>query len=366
MASLNEGINRDPEQIGLYRALGATRSQIRSLFLTEGAIAGSVGAIGGLGFGVLIARAMTGSIGQLIQGVYGIAQQPEDLTIDSRLMAAAIVMGVVTSIVAAFIPARTASRVDPVQALQKGKYQVLSAGRSRMRLVMAVVLAGAAAVALVAGRSPVAFYAGYVMAMLGALLFTPSLALWLTRGLRPALKSLRPVEGALAADSLIQAPRRTSASVAALMLSLTLVTAFAGMARASYSSIVDWMETTLNPDLFVLPTQSLVIRTIRFPAQMGDQVAAVPVVEQLPEIPELALVVQGQGVEGGVAPGPVRLPVGQVAEVESGEAGGKSALGRPAAEAVDLDAAECRQVLRQVTADKASRTGDEDASQGVT
>jgi hypothetical protein len=60
--------------------------------------------------------------------------------------------------------------------------------------------------------------------------------------MRPLLKWLRPVEGALAADSLIQSPRRTSASVAALMLSLALVVAFAGMARASYDSIIDWME----------------------------------------------------------------------------------------------------------------------------
>ena len=36
----------------------------------------------------------------------------------------------------------------------------------------------------------------------------------------------------------VQAPRRTSATVAALMLSLALIVAFAGMARASYDSIV--------------------------------------------------------------------------------------------------------------------------------
>ena len=113
------------------------------------------------------------------------------------------------------------------------------------------------------------FYAGYVLAIVVALLLSPLLSLALARAIRPVLKWLRPVEGALAADSLIQAPRRTSASVAALMLSLALVVAFAGMARASYDSIIDWMKTALNPDLFVLPSQSLVVRTIRFPATMG-------------------------------------------------------------------------------------------------
>ncbi|MBI3493142.1 MAG: hypothetical protein HY047_15390 [Acidobacteria bacterium] len=55
-----------------------------------------------------------------------------------------------------------------------------------------------------------------------ALLLSPLLSLALARAIRPLLKWLRPVEGVLAADNLIQAPRRTSASVAALMLSLTL------------------------------------------------------------------------------------------------------------------------------------------------
>ena len=61
----------------------------------------------------------------------------------------------------------------------------------------------------------------------------------------------RPVEGALAADSLIEAPRRTSATVAALMLSLALVVALGGLARASYDSITRLDELRLNPDLFV-------------------------------------------------------------------------------------------------------------------
>src|SRR5258708_34654335 len=102
----------------------------------------------------------------------------------------------------------------------------------------------------------------------------------MSRALRPLLRWMRPVEGALAADSLIQAPRRTSASVAALMLSLALVIAFAGMARASYDSIIDWMNTALNPDLFVLPSENIVVRTMRFPPAMAAEISAIPGVER--------------------------------------------------------------------------------------
>ena len=92
---------------------------------------------------------------------------------------------------------------------------------------------------------------------------------------------MRPVEGALAADSLIQSPRRTSASVAALMLSLALVIAFGGMARGSYDSILDWMNTALNPDLFVIPSENIAVRTFRFPPSMAPQIAAIPGVSRV-------------------------------------------------------------------------------------
>src|SRR5205823_3298572 len=121
----------------------------------------------------------------------------------------------------------------------------------------------------------------YFLTVVVALLLGPFLSLALAKAIRPALKWLRPVEGPLAADSLIQAPRRTSASVAALMLSLALVVAFSGMARASYNSIVDWMNTTLNPDLFLLPSQSLDVQTNRFPATIGPEVAGMSGVQQV-------------------------------------------------------------------------------------
>jgi putative ABC transport system permease protein len=258
-------------EIGILRALGATRRQIRVLFLAESAVTGLIGSIGGLLFGLLIARAIAASIGTLLSDVYGVAQRADEIAASPGLLALALVIGMATSVVAALIPAQQAARVDPVQALQKGKYQVLSAGESRARIVAAAVFAAVSIACLAAGDSRVVFYVGYALAILVALLLGPLMSLALARGLRPLLKGLRPVEGALAADSLIQAPRRTSASVAALMLSLALVVAFAGMARASYESIIDWMDTALNPDLFVVPSQDIAIRTLRFPQAMETE-----------------------------------------------------------------------------------------------
>jgi putative ABC transport system permease protein len=262
-------------EIAMLRALGATRSQIRWLFLGESAVSGCVGSIVGVAGGVAIAQGISLSVGGLVSDVYSVARDTGDVAVSPLLVVAAIGIGVVTSVIGALGPAESAARADPVQALGKGRVHAVTRGQSRARLVLAFVGAVGAIGCLLAGRRA-GFYASYALAILVFLLLTPYLALALVRALRPLLKWIRPVEGALAADSLIQAPRRTSASVAALMLSLALVVAFGGMARASYASIADWVATAINPDLFIAPSQDIAMKTLRFPAEMGSELATLP------------------------------------------------------------------------------------------
>lgn len=262
-------------EIGILRALGATRRQIRTLFLAEGFIAGLVGSAAGVMFGSLLSRGIAAYISALLGDVYGLAQRAEELSGNPRLVAAAMALGVAASVFASWLPARSAARVDPVKALQKGRYQVLSAGENRIRMLVSLAMCAVAAACLLLAKGQLLFYAGYFLVMLAALLLTPAAALWLARLLRPALKWLRPVEGALAADSLVQSPRRTSATVAALMLSLALAIGFAGIARSSYNQIVDWLNVAFNPELFVGTSQNFTTRSFRFPGSMGDQIRKV-------------------------------------------------------------------------------------------
>jgi len=277
-------------EIGILRALGATRQQIRWLFLGESAVTGLVGSTAGVMVGLVIARGIAASIGNLMSDVYGVAQRADEISTNPTLLVVALIIGVATSMIAATIPSRQAARVDPVQALQKGKYQVLTSGESRTRAILAAGLGIVSLVCLGFGASRIAFYGGYALVIVVALLLGPLLSLGLARALRPLLKWVRPVEGALAADSLIQSPRRTSASVAAVMLSLALVVAFAGMARASYTSIIEWMDEALNPDLFVMPSQDIVIRTLRFPPDMSSELASIPGVTRVQMVRDARIV----------------------------------------------------------------------------
>ena len=263
-------------EIGILRALGATRGQIRVLFLGESAVAGLAGSALGIGFGLLMAQGLTASTNTFMESVMGASANADRMLVQPWLLVTAAAVGVITSMVAAFLPARNAARVDPVKALQKGQYQVLSAGENRRRRAAAVAASVIAAGCIVFGRSQAAFYTGYFLAVLAMLLLTPALSLYLSKVLRGPLKWLRPVEGALAADSLIQSPRRTSATVAALMLSLALVIALGGMARASYLEISEWMDNTMSPDFFVTTSDNISTRTYHFPDSMGDGLRRIP------------------------------------------------------------------------------------------
>jgi putative ABC transport system permease protein len=86
---------------------------------------------------------------------------------------------------------------------------------------------------------------------------------------------VRPVEGALAADSLLQAPRRTASVAAALMLSVAMVIGLGGIAEASYQSILDWVTGTLDADFLVAPSENLKDLTLRFPIAMEQDLGAI-------------------------------------------------------------------------------------------
>ena len=266
-------------EIGILRALGATRGQVQRLFFLESFTAGLLGSALGAGLGVVMASVITESMSGIVEQTVGVAQRVTELVVDPQLIAIGILIGLVTSIFAAWIPARSASRVDPVQALQKGKYQVLSAGENRRRRWLALVVFLISLGCLFLSSSKPFFYTGYILMIMTGLLLAPALTLLLAKALRPMLKRTLPAEGTLAADSLVQAPRRTSATVSALMLSLAMVVGFGGFAHSFYTSVDNWMDTALNPDFFVSASANLVARSITFPGEISAMLQRVPGVD---------------------------------------------------------------------------------------
>jgi putative ABC transport system permease protein len=283
-------------EIGILRALGATRGQIRGMFLVESACAGVIGSIAGLAAGLAFAGGLTGIFGRLLEAILGVPQNGREISFDWPFLFLVLLLGVFTSMVAAWIPANDAASVEPMRALQKGSYQVLGAGESRIRQTAAAAAALGAVVCLALARYRLLFYAGYLAVVFAALLLTPFLSLALSKLLRFPLRWIRPAEGALAADSLILAPRRTSATVTALVLSLALAIGTAGVARANYEYIEKWASQVLNPDLFVTPSESLVRHDLHFPASVRQELERIPGIDEADPVRSPRIEFRGQPV----------------------------------------------------------------------
>jgi lipoprotein-releasing system permease protein len=100
------------KEIGILRAMGASRSQIMRVFLLQGAVLGLTGSV----FGSAVGAAAIHLWSVLVRNADGTPLFP--LEQDPRLFAAAAVLATITGLLAAVAPALRGARLDPVVAIR--------------------------------------------------------------------------------------------------------------------------------------------------------------------------------------------------------------------------------------------------------
>ena len=119
---------------------------------------------------------------------------------------------------------------------------------------------------------------------LGLVLILPKLSQLMARALRPLMDRVFGTEGVLAVDAMIQSPRRTSATVGALMIGLMFVFSIAAYVRSYERTVVDWMDRMLNADLFITTSEMARSRTYHFSDAFSQKVAALPGVKRIENV----------------------------------------------------------------------------------
>ncbi|SNQ62812.1 ABC transporter permease [Candidatus Methanoperedens nitratireducens] len=100
-------------QIGLLKALGATDNEVMKLFLMESGLFGFVGGVLGIIFGILISVIIS-SVGLRTIGPGG----EMSAVVSPQLLIFALAFSVFVGVISGVVPARTAAKMNPVDALR--------------------------------------------------------------------------------------------------------------------------------------------------------------------------------------------------------------------------------------------------------
>ncbi|WP_029090013.1 FtsX-like permease family protein [Brevibacterium album] len=265
--------------LALYRAVGASRAQLRGATLLEGAALGLAGSAAGVGVGLLIGWGLTSLARALWMPEFaGIAPGPAALLVGPAV-------GVLVTTAAALAPARRATRVSPVEALRPADVRPAQSRFPWARAVLGAVLgAGGVALCLVGalGHSvPVGIIGCFVLflaLLIAARAVVPPLIGVLARGLGVLTGSSKAV--LLAGRSAREAGGRTSSTTAALLIGVTLVSAVvvgsASVQRSveletSAESPVDLVIDGAGPEVEALLGESPVVEAAEtVPAARAD------------------------------------------------------------------------------------------------
>jgi putative ABC transport system permease protein len=203
-------------EIAVLAAIGATPKQIRRSLRWEGVVIGLVGSF----LGVVVGIALSYLVIAVLEA-FGVALPGSGISIDPTTVVGGILIGTIITVLSVMIPARRASRTEPIEALRDA--QVEAAAVTRGRSVTAAVLIGVGVVGLLFGGNAWVVGLGVLLLFVGVIVAGPIIALGGARLASPVMSRLG-LEGRLAADNTRRNPKRTATTANALLIGVFLVT----------------------------------------------------------------------------------------------------------------------------------------------
>jgi putative ABC transport system permease protein len=287
----------------LLRALGASRRQVLGSVVAEALVVGIVASLIGLAGGVVVAG--------LLKGLFdaaGFALPAGGIVVTLGTVVAAIVVGVVVTLIAGIAPAIRASRVAPLAALRD--VAVESTATSRIRVAVgSVMLAAGAVLAVLPALSGepwlLAVALGAVLTVVGVVVFGPVVARPLSMLLGAPVARLRGLIGELSRENAMRNPRRTAGTAAALMVGVGVVTLFTVFAASLKASLDASVDRSFGGDLVVSS------------GQFGGGGISPRLVDEINQLPEVTRAV-GLGLGNAAIDGDTKqLTVADPAELEA-------------------------------------------------
>ncbi|MGV9557573.1 ABC transporter permease [Streptomyces sp. NPDC003522] len=238
------------KELALLRAVGASRRQVTRSVLVEAFVVGTVAGLTGLVAGVGIGAGL-----RSLMGTLGATVPDGPLVVSPGTVVTALVVGVVVTVLAAWLPGRRAAKIPPVAAMSSVHATASTRSLVLRNTLGALLSAAGVATVLVAttmngsdGQAPMGL--GAVLLVIGVFVLTPLLSRPLIAAAAPVLR-IFGVSGKLARQNSVRNPRRTAATASALMVGLTLITGMTVMAGSLQKSIDKMASAAIEADYVV-------------------------------------------------------------------------------------------------------------------
>jgi putative ABC transport system permease protein len=253
--TISVSVVRRRAEIGIVRALGASRNMVLSAFIGEAATFGFVGALLGLPLGRLMATGAVKLMAITVDALY-VSSRPGAIALTPGAVATAFAIGIGVAVAAAYAPAREAALVSPVEAMARGRREYDVSVRKFRDLAIAALLAAGAGVAsrapAIAGK-PLFGYLAALLLIVASALAIPAFVDAVSRVSSGILKRTLGVEALLASRSLRASLRRTSVLVGALSTAIAMMTSVGIMVGSFRQTVLLWMGDQLPADLYLRP-----------------------------------------------------------------------------------------------------------------
>ena len=242
-------------ELGLLRAVGATPKQVRNAVLGEAFIVGLLASAIGIAVGLGLAYGLEAALNAI-----GAELPPFDKPLSIPTIAIGMGVGVIVTLLSAWIPARRAGLTSPVTAISG----IDGAGveSSRRSLIFGGVLAVAGSVltgvSLFGGLDSTALLLGLLgggaaLLMVGITLLSSLVAAPISRALGAPIAAIYKRPGVLAKENAARNPKRTATTAAALMIGLSLVSMAFVVGETLKNDLNELLETTVQADYAAFP-----------------------------------------------------------------------------------------------------------------
>ncbi len=281
------------QELALFRAIGATKRQVRRMVLAESFVVSIIGSLLGVVFGILLAIGIREAFSRFGGEIPATTPQ-----VQLRTVLIAVASGVFVTLLSALVPAYRASAVPPIAALR----QVMA--RPSGRLFRIVTIVGSVVSVIGAGiiaaglfldppdQIPRAAFVGVGAALLfiGLAVLSAAFARPLGRTLGAPIRAAFGTIGRLSTENAVRNPGRTAVTSAALMIGVALMVFVTILASSLEATTNQLIEDTFKTDLVVQP---IGFGGAGLSPRLADEIEALDEVEQVTRTRQGPMLVEG-------------------------------------------------------------------------